>query len=67
MRGMVVFLLVLVVGGAAVIWQELPVWMYGVLIVVAGWRVTIHRHARALSSDRDAAPLRSTADDDERP
>ena len=44
---MILFLVVLIRGGAAVWWHDFPVWMYAVLVVVTGWRMSLRRHERA--------------------
>jgi hypothetical protein len=38
---MILFCLVLVLGGAAVWWHDFPFWMYAVLLVVSGWRMSL--------------------------
>jgi len=44
---MILFLLVLVLGAAAVWWHDFPVWMYAVLVVVTGWRMSLRRQERS--------------------
>lgn len=44
---MIVFLLVLILGAAAVWWHDFPVWMYAVLVVVSGWRMSLRCQERA--------------------
>lgn len=44
---MILFLLVVLLGGAAVWWHEFPVWMYAVLVGVSGWRMSLRRQERA--------------------
>lgn len=44
---MILFFLVLIAGGAAVWWHNFPVWMYAVLVIVSGWRMSLRRQERA--------------------
>lgn len=46
-KRMILFVLVLILGGAAVWWHDFPVWMYAVLIGVTGWRMSLRRQERA--------------------
>lgn len=44
---MILFFFVLILGGAAVVWHDLPVWMYAALVVVSGWRMSLRRQERS--------------------
>lgn len=55
---MILFVLVLILGGAAVWWHDFPVWMYAVLVVVTGWRMSLRRQERLRAGETGSTGIR---------